>query len=659
MMLSAITVDGNADGYLDAIRITLSEPGADASLPGAVFTAAGASVTGTGATPDDAMIDVLIVDGVLAGDDQPAVSYSGGSLADLVGNLLLPAGPLVPVDGASPVLWSATGGEGSLPQAGIDADDSVTMVFNEDTTQPATIDTILALSGGHSWLDGSGAIGSAVWTDARTLLVTLSTASSLPTITVGDTITLDGVTIQDLAANPGIGLQASAIGGTFTPPILTSVATADADADGYVDRLVVTFSTAVDETTAVASRFTVSTPGTVVSVVDDGTPADAVIWVKLADDRLSTGDTPSLSLDAAAILDSFGTPSLPVSGVVAADSAPPVSLLTLAAAGRHAVYVRFSEEVAASDGSLSPNDFSYSDGGNPITIVLPTDPAAARTAEIFLSLQSPLAGADVLLPRTVVVVAAAVQDAVGNLAPVLPHRVSDMALGLVTPLWARTETGNTDGGGPGTPVIRGFDGTGALELGALTLQLSAQAGTTVSLSFSQDVPAATRVGSIWLPQRLPGLAETGHSGAKQVVPFAAQAELRSFLIPKSDLSGSEKPLEFVVEIDGLFAARLINPVDPRTVVPWSLQIQEIRRQRGNVTILSNVIDPAKAQRARVLYTLDRAGDVLVVVSDLNNNVIRALDEGPRARGEYAVEWDGRNAGGRLVAPGLYLVRVVR
>ena len=89
--------------------------------------------------------------------------------------------------------------------AGIQAGDQVIITFDGETNgatiDAANIDTVLALSGGHSWKDGSGAIGSAVWSMRShtndTLTITLSTDTSAPTVAAGDTMTLDG-TIEDL-----------------------------------------------------------------------------------------------------------------------------------------------------------------------------------------------------------------------------------------------------------------------------------------------------------------------------------------------------------------------------------------------------------------------------------------------------------------------------
>jgi flagellar hook assembly protein FlgD len=47
----------------------------------------------------------------------------------------------------------------------------------------------------------------------------------------------------------------------------------------------------------------------------------------------------------------------------------------------------------------------------------------------------------------------------------------------------------------------------------------------------------------------------------------------------------------------------------------------------------------------------------VEVFDLLGRRVRTLDRGPRAAGAQRVAWDGRDAAGAPVTPGLYHVRV--
>jgi hypothetical protein len=107
---------------------------------------------------------------------------------------------------------AATADDGELAEVGVDGDDAVTLLFTYPSSRPevnaASIDSLLALSGGHSWLDGGGGIGGAEWNeDGDELRVALSVAAGAPSIAVGDTIT---VWVD------GSGAQV-ALGGDFSP----------------------------------------------------------------------------------------------------------------------------------------------------------------------------------------------------------------------------------------------------------------------------------------------------------------------------------------------------------------------------------------------------------------------------------------------------------
>ncbi len=104
--------------------------------------------------------------------------------------------------------------------AAVEAGDMVVLTFNEATNKPvidaSNINTILVLNNSHSWLDGASAIGSATWNSVGTVLtVTLSAGTTVPTIAVGDTVTITGTVIKDAANNNAAG--SVAITGSFAP----------------------------------------------------------------------------------------------------------------------------------------------------------------------------------------------------------------------------------------------------------------------------------------------------------------------------------------------------------------------------------------------------------------------------------------------------------
>ena len=200
----------------------------------------------TGGTANDSVISITFTDGALKTDATPTVTYTAGTLKDLPGNLMASTGALTSTDKAGPAILSAAASDGTVILVGIDSDDTVTLTFSENTNKPAisaaNINTVLALNNGHSWLDGAGAIGSAVWNAAGNILtITLSTAPSLPTVAVGDTITLGGGVVSDGGANGSSTVAFSAIGGTFsadtTPPTILARETADLNGDGFIDAI--------------------------------------------------------------------------------------------------------------------------------------------------------------------------------------------------------------------------------------------------------------------------------------------------------------------------------------------------------------------------------------------------------------------------------------
>lgn len=59
------------------------------------------------------------------------------------------------------------------------------------------------------------------------------------------------------------------------------------------------------------------------------------------------------------------------------------------------------------------------------------------------------------------------------------------------------------------------------------------------------------------------------------------------------------------------------------------------------------------------YELPRAGAVRLEVLDLAGRRVRVLDDGVRAAGSHRATWDGRDAGGRVARPGVYMIRLAQ
>ncbi len=144
-------------------------------------------------------------------------------------------------DTIPPTIISAFASDSIDSIEGIDSDDFVKLVFDQVTDTPqinsANINTVLHLSGGHTW----GNIDTAFWSsDSMQLTILLDTLGT-PTIAVGDTIYPDTATIQDINGN---GCYSPIVlGGTFGDygPVIASAIAYDGlqefpgiDSDDYV-----------------------------------------------------------------------------------------------------------------------------------------------------------------------------------------------------------------------------------------------------------------------------------------------------------------------------------------------------------------------------------------------------------------------------------------
>jgi hypothetical protein len=124
-------------------------------------------------------------------------------------------------EGLGPVILSAEASDNVNLIPGIDDDDFVVMTFDEPTNRAAVnalnINSVLALSGGHSWLDGFGDLDTTYWNPlGDMLMIELSVNLGPPTVAVGDTVTPDGTTITDEWGNRAV--SSVIITGSFSPP---------------------------------------------------------------------------------------------------------------------------------------------------------------------------------------------------------------------------------------------------------------------------------------------------------------------------------------------------------------------------------------------------------------------------------------------------------
>lgn len=161
------------------------------------------------------------------------VTMAGSLIQDMPGNSATGSavigGSFSTVDTTGPVLTLAVAADAGS-NVGLGAGDTILLTFGEATNKPVitkdNIATTLTLNNGHTWLDGSGNIGSAAWNVSGTqLTITLSAGTSVPIVVVGDAVTVSGSVIKDVANNNATGT--ATITGNFstvdvTPPHLTA-----------------------------------------------------------------------------------------------------------------------------------------------------------------------------------------------------------------------------------------------------------------------------------------------------------------------------------------------------------------------------------------------------------------------------------------------------
>ncbi len=157
--------------------------------------------------PLDSIEVTLVEDGVETSQDSPSTNELTTSTISAEDT----------EDGDGPELISAvaknTGGSSAKEDG-----DTVVFTFDEETNKAtinaSNINSVLDLNNSHSFLDGDGNLGSTTWNSAGTVLtVTISDDTSLPTVAVGDVVTVSGSVIKDADGNNADGSET--ISGSF------------------------------------------------------------------------------------------------------------------------------------------------------------------------------------------------------------------------------------------------------------------------------------------------------------------------------------------------------------------------------------------------------------------------------------------------------------
>jgi hypothetical protein len=226
----------------------------------------------------------------------------------------------------------------------------------------------------------------------------------------------------------------------------------------------------------------------------------------------------------------------------------------------------------------------------------------------------------------------------------------------------------------GIGYITSFDGSGWVQLvnisgATLVMQGTLAAGANAALLWDTDSSNDFAHTSMIYPDPAtwPGIAPMygfvpQYDAGFQSIPNAGVNYTFNFADPKMT---NETLVKFLIRFTDaapdMFYARLARPNDQdwyRSVKPWAFGIHVPGGQQGNVDIYKNVINPNNGDLSKLHYVLPRDGNVTIQVFSLSGDLVKVLYRGRLGAGEHSTVWDGRNSGGRVVARGLYFIKIV-
>uniref|UniRef100_UPI00298D8B7E FlgD immunoglobulin-like domain containing protein n=1 Tax=Treponema sp. TaxID=166 RepID=UPI00298D8B7E len=108
----------------------------------------------------------------------------------------------------------------------------------------------------------------------------------------------------------------------------------------------------------------------------------------------------------------------------------------------------------------------------------------------------------------------------------------------------------------------------------------------------------------------------------------------------------------------LYAVRLKAPGELTSIDAWSFLISQPQRQRGGVTIYSNVINSVQREFCTLEVNLAKEDSLRVIVMTADGNIVQYLENGRQSAGLHYYYWHGDNMSGDAVARGIYFIRIV-
>ncbi|MGN0731331.1 MAG: FlgD immunoglobulin-like domain containing protein [Treponema sp.] len=126
----------------------------------------------------------------------------------------------------------------------------------------------------------------------------------------------------------------------------------------------------------------------------------------------------------------------------------------------------------------------------------------------------------------------------------------------------------------------------------------------------------------------------------------------------SEITINHKFNDVDIQTTPLYALRLKNADEFTSIDLWSFIVSEPQRQRGGVSIYSNVINASNRDICTLEVNMESAGSLRVIVMTADGNVVKYLENSRQSQGMHYYHWNGTNNSGNAVARGIYFIRVV-
>ncbi|MGB0653499.1 MAG: chitobiase/beta-hexosaminidase C-terminal domain-containing protein [Thermoplasmatota archaeon] len=360
-IVSALTLDENGDGLVDAFDVTFDEQVDAGSLLPEEFFVDGVATNAitfddANATSVDTAIFSFAQGTVVDTAALPQFTYAGMSAKDPLGNLMDAVGDadLVEEDGAAPlILGVSTQGDGNGAVDGLVVDFTESVDYT--TAVPADF-TFGVCTCANPTLTGD---------DVDKTFLVLGFDAEGDTALL-PTIMYEGTSITDDAGNALAAQTAAMAALDAAPPVLLAAETRDLDSDGDLDAYRVEASEPIADSSLQVAEWSVG--GTAATDISTGqTPNDPFFLVAFDQDTFDTGATPQLTYTAMATLtDIAGNQAADVGDLdlTETDGAPPVLRLDPVDPGDVQVDGMFSEGVEDdAAGALEAGDFTYNNAG--------------------------------------------------------------------------------------------------------------------------------------------------------------------------------------------------------------------------------------------------------------------------------------------------------